>query len=223
VREVRRWRSIEFPAIRADSFILARKIATDRHLAGLRVKICGSQRPVMKNRDVAWHGGFGEMDLILWRHADAGDALPGRRDVLRALSPKGRRQARRMARWLNKHGPTGMRVLVSPAVRTCETAQALARPFETVAALGPEAQVSDLLAAADWPDAGQPVLLVGHQPTLGRLAAWLLTGVEQPWTIRKGSIWWLRSRPAEWTGGPAAPERPGRGVTLLAVRQPDAS
>jgi len=158
------------------------------------------------------------MDLILWRHADAGDPLSGRNDLLRALSPKGRRQAQRMARWLNKHWPDGARVLVSPALRTCETAEALGRPFETQAALGPEAEVSDLLAAAGWPDAPHTVVLVGHQPTLGRLASSLLAGVEQPWAIRKGSVWWLRGRVC------AATQASGgfcRGVTLLAVRQPE--
>lgn len=185
------------------------------------MKISGVQRPVTTGRCDAWHGGIGEMDLILWRHADAGDPLPGRDDGLRALSPKGRRQAQRMARWLNKHGPAGMRVLVSPAVRTRETAAALGRPFETVAALGPEADVADLLAAAAWPDAAQPVLLVGHQPTLGRLAARLLSGSEQPWTIRKGSIWWLRSRAAEGADAPVAYDRSGWSVTVLAVRQWD--
>ncbi len=34
-------------------------------------------------------------------------------------------------------------------------------------------------------------MLVGHQPTLGRVAALLMTGQESDWTIRKGAVWWL--------------------------------
>jgi phosphohistidine phosphatase len=55
------------------------------------------------------------------------------------------------------------------------------------------------------------VLIVGHQPTLGLLAARLLTGQDQPWSVRKGAVWWLRSR-----------EREGdEQVVLHAVMPPD--
>ena len=40
------------------------------------------------------------MDLILWRHAEAGDHLADPiADLERPLSPKGERQARRVADW----------------------------------------------------------------------------------------------------------------------------
>jgi phosphohistidine phosphatase len=38
------------------------------------------------------------------------------------------------------------------------------------------------------------VLVVGHQPTLGLAASYLLSGQPQPWTLRKGAVWWLRGR-----------------------------
>ena len=59
------------------------------------------------------------MDLILWRHADAQNpSEPGEQaDLARALTPKGERQARRMAEWLNSFLPDATRILVSPAVR----------------------------------------------------------------------------------------------------------
>jgi len=45
------------------------------------------------------------------------------------------------------------------------------------------------------------VLVVDHQPTLGRIAAYLMAGettlTGDPWTIKKGSVWWLRHRPRE--------------------------
>lgn len=139
------------------------------------------------------------MDLILWRHAEA-HALPddlaadAQADLQRALTSKGERQAQRMAEWLNRRLPESTRILVSPAVRTQQTALALARPFRTVKALSPDAAVDAVLQAARWPDAAEPVLIVGHQPTLGAVAARLLVGQDLPWSIKKAGVWWLRSR-----------------------------
>src|SRR5690349_15395885 len=141
------------------------------------------------------------MDLILWRHAQAQDLSGGplvvhdaQLDLARPLTAKGDRQAERMAKWLNHRITDTTRVLVSPAVRTQETARALGRSFKTVDALGPDACVDDLLRAARWPASKDPVMLVGHQPTLGLLAARLMTGQDLPWAPRKGSVWWLRGR-----------------------------
>jgi phosphohistidine phosphatase len=134
------------------------------------------------------------MDLILWRHAEAADAQDGADDLDRALTARGERQAARMASWLNQHLPATTRILVSPSRRTQQTAAALERKFKTVEALGPGGGVPALLAAARWPDAKEPVLVVGHQPTLGLCASWLLAGVAQPWSVKKGAVWWLRRR-----------------------------
>jgi phosphohistidine phosphatase len=134
------------------------------------------------------------MDLILWRHAEAFELRELEDDADRALTPKGERQAQRMAQWLNHHLPATTRVLVSPARRCQQTVRALERKFKTVDALAPYAGVDALLAAARWPDAREPVLVIGHQPTLGLAAAWLLAGVAQPWSVKKGGVWWLRGR-----------------------------
>jgi phosphohistidine phosphatase len=134
------------------------------------------------------------MDLILWRHAEAIEPAQGEDDLARALTSKGERQAARMAQWLNHHLPATTRILASPARRCQQTAQALERRFKTVDALAPEAGVDALLAAARWPDSREPVLVIGHQPTLGLTAAWLLAGIVQPWSIKKAGAWWLRSR-----------------------------
>ena len=134
------------------------------------------------------------MDLILWRHAEAFEMREVQDDLDRALTPKGERQAQRMAAWLNRQLPSSTRILASPARRCQQTAQALERKFKTVGALAPEATVEDLLHAVRWPDAREPVLVVGHQPTLGVAAAYLLAGQPQPWTVRKGALWWLRGR-----------------------------
>ena len=137
------------------------------------------------------------MDLILWRHADALDNGDPAEDIDRALTAKGERQAKRMAVWLNRQLPSSTRVLVSPARRTQQTAQALDRKFKTLPALAPDGSVEGLLHAARWPDAGEPVLVVGHQPVLGLAAAYLLSGQALVWPVRKGGVWWLRLRERE--------------------------
>jgi phosphohistidine phosphatase len=131
------------------------------------------------------------MDLILWRHAEAANTVP---DMSRALTAKGRKQAEQMARWLHKHLPEHTRVLVSPATRAQQTAQALTSHVELEPAIGPGASFSTLLSKAGWPEAAGAVLVVGHQPTLGQAAAMLISGVPEEWTIRKGAVFWLSRR-----------------------------
>jgi len=134
------------------------------------------------------------MDLILWRHCDAEVGSP---DTARRLTARGVGQAERMARWLTSHLPATCRILVSPAVRAQQTARALDREFETSAAIGTGTSVAAVLAVAGWPDAREPVLVVGHQPTLGRIASFLLASEETDRAMRKGAIWWLSNRPRE--------------------------
>ena len=137
------------------------------------------------------------MDLILWRHAEAFELPEGADDLDRALTAKGERQAHRMADWLNRRLAHTTRVLVSPARRAQQTAKALDRPFKTLPALAPDGSGEALLLAARWPDGPEPVLVIGHQPTLGRVAAHLLADVPQAWAIKKGAVWWLRNRDRE--------------------------
>jgi len=137
------------------------------------------------------------MDLILWRHAEALEMRELQDDIDRALTSKGERQAQRVANWLNQQLPASTRVLVSPARRTQQTAAALDRKFKTLPALAPDGTVEGLLHAVRWPDAREPVLVVGHQPALGLTAAYLLAGQPQAWAVRKGALWWLRARERE--------------------------
>ena len=150
------------------------------------------------------------MDLILWRHAEAveREGLP---DLERMLTSKGERQAQRMADWLNHRIAHSTRVLASPALRCQQTAKALGRKFRTIDAIAPEASPDAVLTAARWPEASEPVLVIGHQPTLGQVAALLLSGQAQPWAVRKGAVWWLRSRDREGSSQ----------VVLHAVMGPD--
>jgi len=134
------------------------------------------------------------MDLILWRHAEAEDAL-GNDDLGRPLTARGRKQAARMAAWLKTRLPARTRILVSPAVRCQQTAAALGRRVITVDAIAPDASAEAVLRAAAWPDAGGAVLVVGHQPTLGETAARAMGEGNEHWRVRKGAVCWLRSDP----------------------------
>ncbi|QID18325.1 histidine phosphatase family protein [Nitrogeniibacter mangrovi] len=131
------------------------------------------------------------MDLLLWRHAEAVEGTP---DHLRELTERGRKQARKVARWLDDNRPKRLRVMASPTVRTRQTVSAFTDDFEIITALAPEHGVSDILAATGWPEGRGAVLVVGHQPTLGRLAALLLSGQEAPWSVKKGALWWFTNR-----------------------------
>jgi phosphohistidine phosphatase len=151
------------------------------------------------------------MDLILWRHAEAEDALPGQSDLRRQLTARGHKQARRMAQWLAAQLPESTEILVSPAVRTQQTVEPLGRRFRTVAEIAPGADPEDLLRAANWPQAKKPVLVVGHQPTLGLVAALLLAGEPHYWNVKKANVWWISQR------DPADPDS----LYLKAVMAPD--
>lgn len=155
------------------------------------------------------------MDLILWRHAEAEDLDEtddgGGDDLSRRLTAKGEKQAARMAAWLDRQLPEGVRVWCSPAVRTEQTVLALGRKYRVREELAPTAGADELIELVQWPHGKQAALVVGHQPTLGQVVARLLGLKEEECSIRKGAVWWLRQR-----------EKNGRVQTVvLTVQTPD--
>ena len=139
------------------------------------------------------------MDLVLWRHAQAQDWEPGCDDLARPLTSKGEKQAVRMAKWLDRQLPEGARIVCSPARRAEQTVAALGRKYKLDPDLSPDATAAQLLQRVQWPGASATVLVVGHQPTLGQVAAQLLGLPEAECSIGKGAVWWLRHKPV----GPA--------------------
>ena len=125
------------------------------------------------------------MDLILWRHAEAEEGGP---DLERALTAKGRKQAARVAEWLQQRLPAKFTLLASPAVRAQQTASALGTPI-TEKSLAPGASVAAIAKAAEKYKG--VVIVVGHQPDLGRAAAQLVANARAEWSIEKGALWWL--------------------------------
>lgn len=77
--------------------------------------------------------------------------------------------------------------------------------------MAPDTLPAALLAAAQWPGSKQAVLIIGHQPALGATIAALLPFKFNNCPVRKGAIWWLRTR-----------ERDGQEQTVVvAVQSPD--
>lgn len=155
------------------------------------------------------------MDIILWRHAEAEDLAPS--DLARPLSTRGERQADRMARWLvprlgkQSRRASEWRVVASPAVRAQQTAAALGMPVDTVASIAPDAPADAIFRAANWPHSERNIIVVGHQPTLGMVAARLANGVDGYFSVKKGAIWWFR----------LSPQKGETQATLVAMMTPD--
>lgn len=148
------------------------------------------------------------MELILWRHAEAEDSVP---DLERRLTKRGEREAERMAAWLKPVLTADWLIVSSPARRTVQTAEALGLPFDLRDALGTWSTADAVLEEVHWPHAQRPVIVVGHQPTLGHIAARLLSGGDGDVAFRKGAAWWFATR-----------LRDGERETLLrAVMNPD--
>jgi phosphohistidine phosphatase len=114
------------------------------------------------------------MRLVLVRHAEAASGSP---DELRALTPGGHEQARLLGERLRNAGIEPDAVLSSPLLRARETASDLGFGSpEPLDALAPGATEDDVRAVVAG--RGETVIVVGHQPDCGRIAAALSGGLE---------------------------------------------
>jgi phosphohistidine phosphatase len=135
------------------------------------------------------------MQIILWRHAEAEDFAET--DLKRRLTEKGQRHAMQMANWVKqqiKDEFRDWRLIASPAVRAQQTAAAMEMKIETFDSIAPDAQPDAVISAANWPGSAFNVIVVGHQPTLGMVAARLLNGTDGYVSIKKGATWWFETR-----------------------------
>jgi phosphohistidine phosphatase len=114
------------------------------------------------------------MRLVLVRHADA---APGSPDELRKLTREGREHARALGERLQAGGLRPDAVLSSPLLRARETAEALGlgepEPDHRLAPGATAESVREAVAGR-----GDTVVVVGHQPDCGRIAAALTGGAE---------------------------------------------
>lgn len=123
------------------------------------------------------------------RHAIALDALPGQSDDARPLSKEGVEKFKRCVQGLRRLEVELDRIYYSPKVRAVQTADLL------MPLLKGEAGVMPWLAAPPTEDLlvgleGELVAVVGHEPWMGELCAWLVSGQKrgQNFPFKKGGI-----------------------------------
>jgi phosphohistidine phosphatase len=122
-------------------------------------------------------------------------------DARRPLTPDGRRKTRAAARGLRRLKPEIDAIYSSPLARALQTAEIVAAELRLgppalrqTAALAPGAPRGDLLrelsGAGANGDAPRGILVVGHEPDLSNLVAYLLTGDSDglDLTLKKAAI-----------------------------------
>ncbi|MET4677793.1 MULTISPECIES: SixA phosphatase family protein [unclassified Luteibacter] len=116
-------------------------------------------------------------ELILLRHAEAEPGTDGKDDRERKLTEHGRNEARAAGEWLASHGVKYDRILCSPAERTRETAAlALGQVEPSYEAGIYDATPGDLYDLLDQQADVERVVLVGHNPGIEQLVAFLVEG-----------------------------------------------
>jgi phosphohistidine phosphatase len=120
--------------------------------------------------------------LIVMRHAQAGE-LPGGPDIERALTPQGRDDSAAAGAWLRDGGYRPDQVICSAARRARQTWQHVSEVLGGAPALATEQRVYRADAAElaeiirEAPEDVRTLMVVGHNPAIGQLAAGL-TGTE---------------------------------------------
>lgn len=137
-------------------------------------------------------------NLVLWRHAEAEAESASGKDSDRVLTKRGRKDAARMAKWLNQYLPADTVVFSSPARRCLETAAALHDlnqiDIKVAEFLSIDSSAERIAKEVTTADSSKTILIVGHQPNLGSLIAKLLGMHQSACVVKKGSVWWLRQR-----------------------------
>jgi phosphohistidine phosphatase len=140
------------------------------------------------------------VEIYLVRHAEALERREGLEDSLRHLTLKGRRQAAKQARRLKKNKVRPELIMTSPIVRAVQTSELLALQVgkgSVIAAhssLAYDAEAEGVLKMIREAGKLKSLMLVGHEPQLSRVAAFLL-GFEHIAPLQKGSCLALSWKP----------------------------
>ena len=136
------------------------------------------------------------MNLYLVRHAIAEDLQEGQTDDQRALTKEGIEKFKGVVRGLKRLELRFDRLYHSPKLRAVQTAELMMGLLEG------ESEVTPHLAASPSPKLlkqlrGESVALVGHEPWMGELCAWLVTGQMNgaAFPFKKGGVAWLEGNP----------------------------
>jgi phosphohistidine phosphatase len=142
------------------------------------------------------------MNLLVIRHAIALDAAEYARehadDASRPLTPEGVKKMNKVVRGLHGLVPRIDVLATSPLTRAAQTAGIIAAGYDglmpvTVGALAPSQPVRALAEWLERQRRHENVAVVGHEPSLGRVASWLLAGSKHSFIVfKKGAICLLR-------------------------------
>ena len=144
------------------------------------------------------------MELILLRHGQAAESHP-EGDSARALTPKGHRQAQRQAKRLVAAGLRPEIVLCSPRVRARQTAETFCStagiPGPLIqewinCGMSPETAIRELGGYSEF----ERIALVGHEPDLSSMIAFLTSSHASSIRMKKGCIAWLNVHPPSRQG-----------------------
>jgi phosphohistidine phosphatase len=141
------------------------------------------------------------MDLFVIRHAIAVDASPGDDDAARELTPDGARKFRRAVQGLRELDWCFDRILTSPWARAVQTAELL-KPVTDGPTIAtdllcdkPRPELFALIAETTTPQRkGRATAVVGHEPWLSELVAWLAYGDprhSEGIELKKGGAVWM--------------------------------
>lgn len=158
------------------------------------------------------------MEICIVRHAAAEEGKAwDKPDELRPLSDSGKKDMEHVARGLQALQVKPTNLYCSPLVRAIQTAQILQKILEVSSceqaeALRPGTAPETILPLLNALPAGAVVVLVGHEPYLGRLLCFLLSGKPDSFVkIKKGGVACLEGD---------VPLQAGR-LTLLWLLEPD--
>jgi phosphohistidine phosphatase len=134
------------------------------------------------------------MQLLVIRHAIAEDredfADSGKPDSDRPLTTFGKRRMRRNVRGLRRAAPSIDLLASSPFRRALDTARIVGAEYEIehveeLEALTPERAPRELMSWLAKQDTDSTVAVVGHEPHLGLLVTWLISGENNPRVLFK--------------------------------------
>lgn len=135
------------------------------------------------------------MHVFVIRHGIAEEAAAGQADADRELTSEGERKVKEVAKGLKRLDIELERIIASPWRRSRQTAELL-RPICHTAPLGtdllcqsPKAELLALIA-----DRNETTGVVGHEPWLGELVAWLAFGDTRHHTaleLKRAGVVWL--------------------------------
>jgi len=136
-----------------------------------------------------------QMLIYLLRHADAESYA--QRDAQRKLTVKGIDQGARVGRFCKEHDLVPALILASPYERAKETAFLVGQELGE-SPTPPEVEIAPFLGCGMTPETAldrlrdhshlSAVMLVGHEPDLGQLAAHLLGSTTHCIHVRKASL-----------------------------------